>query len=194
MINYATTRELETLGPSRMIDVLADVKKDVSGASNMLYAAADSGEIEPAGVSLIADSLLLAADALGAVVDQLESAGRGLTIGDAMELIRATPEGRYELDTYEGVKSFNTFDEAARYLADFDKLQRKGARAFFNATPEHGELFQQYELDAYLGDFAKDYDIGAIIDEATVIVGGNRYWKSDVDLGEICERHENGAQ
>ena len=53
-------------------------------------------------------------------------------------------------------------------------------------------LFEQYELDAYLGEFAEDLDIEAIIDEATEIDyrTGNRYWKDGIDLAEICERNE----
>ena len=52
-------------------------------------------------------------------------------------------------------------------------------------------IFQQYELDAYLGDFVNDFDVDAIIDEATNFdPDGNRYWKDDIDLAEICQRHD----
>lgn len=52
--------------------------------------------------------------------------------------------------------------------------------------------FEQYELDAYLGDFADDFDIDAIIDEATEVDyrTGNRYWRDGIDLAEICARHD----
>lgn len=52
--------------------------------------------------------------------------------------------------------------------------------------------FDYWELIAYLGDYAEDYDIDGIIDEATVIdyATGNRFWAEDIDLAEICERHE----
>ena len=51
--------------------------------------------------------------------------------------------------------------------------------------------FDYYELEAYLGEFACDYDIDAIIDDATVIdyETGNRFWKDDIDLASICEAH-----
>lgn len=54
------------------------------------------------------------------------------------------------------------------------------------------EPFQMYELEAYLGDFVESYDIGAIIGEATEIdcCSGNRYWVDDIDLADICSRHE----
>lgn len=50
--------------------------------------------------------------------------------------------------------------------------------------------FEMYELEAFLGDFASDYDIAAIIDDATAIdySNGNRYWLG-VDLAEVCEQH-----
>lgn len=53
-------------------------------------------------------------------------------------------------------------------------------------------LFQQYELDAFLGDFADEFDVDGIIDEATEIdcKSGNRYWREGIDLSEIAQRHE----
>ena len=52
-------------------------------------------------------------------------------------------------------------------------------------------IFQQYELDAYLGDFADDFDVDAIIEEVTEVDrNGNRFWKEDIDLAEICQRHD----
>lgn len=55
-------------------------------------------------------------------------------------------------------------------------------------------IFQQYELDAYLGDFAGDFDVEAILDEATEVgPDGNRYWKEGIDLTAICERHDLSA-
>ena len=56
-------------------------------------------------------------------------------------------------------------------------------------------IFHQYELDAYLGDFADDFDVDAIIDEATeVLPDGNRYWVDGIDLAEICARHDLSAE
>lgn len=52
-------------------------------------------------------------------------------------------------------------------------------------------IFQQYELDAYLGDFVGDFDVKAILEESTEIgPDGNRYWKNGIDLAEICARHD----
>lgn len=55
-----------------------------------------------------------------------------------------------------------------------------------------GAIFQQYELDAYLGDFAGDFDVEAILDEATFVdpKTGNRFWREGIDLAEICQRHD----
>ena len=54
--------------------------------------------------------------------------------------------------------------------------------------------FQQYELDAYLGDFAGDFDVEAIVGEVTYVGSdGNRYWR-DLDGDEflrIVESHEH---
>ena len=54
-----------------------------------------------------------------------------------------------------------------------------------------GDLFQEYQLDSFLGDSPDDYDIDAIIDEATYIdyQNGNRYWRDDMDLNDIAERN-----
>ena len=53
-------------------------------------------------------------------------------------------------------------------------------------------LFQEHELEAYLGEHIGDFDVEAIVDEATEIdyKTGNRYWKDGIDLAEICAKHE----
>ena len=56
-------------------------------------------------------------------------------------------------------------------------------------------IFQMCELAAYLGDFVDDYDIDAIVEEATEIdySNGNRYWIEDIrdeDFAEIVRRNE----
>ena len=52
-------------------------------------------------------------------------------------------------------------------------------------------IFQQYELDAYLGDFAGDFDVDAIVEDATEVgADGNRYWRDDINLAEICQQHD----
>lgn len=52
------------------------------------------------------------------------------------------------------------------------------------------EPYHRYELLAYLGDCADDYDIDAIEDEATEWHDCDLYWRHGIDLWEICERHE----
>ena len=52
-----------------------------------------------------------------------------------------------------------------------------------------------YELEAFLGGYASDFDVNAIIEEATVVDGsGNRYWKEGIDLNGICRRNERSNQ
>ena len=55
--------------------------------------------------------------------------------------------------------------------------------------------FERHELDSYLGDFAEDFDVDAILEEATVVDPrtGNRYWREGIDLAEICQRHDSKA-
>lgn len=54
------------------------------------------------------------------------------------------------------------------------------------------DLFQQYELDALLGEFKGDFDVDGIIADATEVrADGNRYWVAKGDeLSAIIERHE----
>lgn len=54
------------------------------------------------------------------------------------------------------------------------------------------KLFQKHELDAFLGDYKGDFDVEAIIGEATEVDyrTGNRYWREGIDLGAICEAHD----
>lgn len=52
--------------------------------------------------------------------------------------------------------------------------------------------FEDYELEAYLGDFISDYDYDSIVEDSTFIdySTGNRYWKDGIDLAEICAKHD----
>lgn len=54
-------------------------------------------------------------------------------------------------------------------------------------------LFQMYELEALLGDQKSDFDIDAIIAEATEVdADGDRVWTaSDGDLYDIIARHDH---
>ena len=58
------------------------------------------------------------------------------------------------------------------------------------------ELYQEHELLAYLGDYADDFDLDAIRDEATEIDyrTGKTYWREGVDLNEIARKHEKGGE
>lgn len=54
--------------------------------------------------------------------------------------------------------------------------------------------FQEHELDALLGDFAGDFDRGALLDELTTVnpSDGNRYWL-DLDAEDVnraLSRHD----
>lgn len=52
-------------------------------------------------------------------------------------------------------------------------------------------LYQPYELESYLGDYIDDYDLDAIVNDATEIdyLTNDRYWIDDIDLAEIVDRH-----
>jgi hypothetical protein len=55
------------------------------------------------------------------------------------------------------------------------------------------EIFEESSFIAsYFGEFAEDFDLDAIFDEATEIDPrtGNRYWKDDVDFEEVVARHQ----
>lgn len=60
----------------------------------------------------------------------------------------------------------------------------------FNANGK--EIFERYALEAFLGESIADFDIDAIIEEATEInpKDGNRYWRDGIDLAEIVARHD----
>lgn len=49
-------------------------------------------------------------------------------------------------------------------------------------------IFYRYQLEAFLGDLIKDFDIEAIIDEITEIsfTGANRFWKDGIDKDALC--------
>lgn len=64
-----------------------------------------------------------------------------------------------------------------------------------NRMEQTRRLFEMHELEAFLGDFVGDFDVEAIVDEATVVDyrTGNRYWRDGIDLNEICARHDTTA-
>ena len=55
-------------------------------------------------------------------------------------------------------------------------------------------LFEEYELEAYLGDFVDDYDAEGIIQEVTFVRDGKRYWKPEMqdsdEFEQIVRKHE----
>lgn len=56
------------------------------------------------------------------------------------------------------------------------------------------KLFEMYELEAYMGDYADDFDVEAIIDEATYVdANGNRRWRADVTIDEIVAKYDKKA-
>ena len=57
-------------------------------------------------------------------------------------------------------------------------------------------LFQQYELDAFLGDYADDFDVDGIIEDATEVdPDGDRIWTTfGDDFIEIVKRHEKKGE
>lgn len=56
--------------------------------------------------------------------------------------------------------------------------------------------YHRSDLLAYLGDYARDFDIEAIEREATeVLPNGSRVWVVDGDdLIAICQRHDFGRE
>lgn len=98
----------------------------------------------------------------------------------------------------------------AAYIDDLEALQRmyseilgidldgqpKAAQEEEGDEMDTSRLFQMYELEAYLGDYVEDFDVDAIIDEATEIdySDGNRYWIEGIDLNEIAMRHDVSTQ
>lgn len=73
------------------------------------------------------------------------------------------------------------------------RANESGRRATKNGTTMKPNLFQQYELDALLGEYADDFDIDGIIREVTIIDrDGDRIWKDleDDDLYRIIEEHD----
>lgn len=50
-------------------------------------------------------------------------------------------------------------------------------------------VYDEHEVDVFLGDEAEEYDYWGIMDEATFEDDGIRYWRPNVDLAEVCERH-----
>lgn len=63
-------------------------------------------------------------------------------------------------------------------------------------TEDQEKLFEMDELESFLGENLLDFDIDAIIEEATYVNprSGNRYWKPGIDLSEIALKHDLAAK
>lgn len=75
MLEYATEKPLNLTTPTGRRDVLNDVRADMVGVAESLFALSDyatSSEVEPAQLSMLGQVLAFAADALGEVVNDLE--------------------------------------------------------------------------------------------------------------------------
>ena len=82
----------------------------------------------------------------------------------------------------------------ARMIGGMWAIERNDVERYLEEHGKKRKPFERYELDVFLGDFANDFDIDAIIDEATEIDGrGNRVWRDNIDLNEICARHDRTA-
>ena len=75
-----------------------------------------------------------------------------------------------------------------RLLHGAEEMQAEGGKEAVCMST----VFQEYELDAFLGDYRDDFDVDAIVDDATAVDygTGDRVWREDADLNAICEKHE----
>jgi hypothetical protein len=99
------------------------------------------------------------------------------------------PREEYIHERFERTERFRC--ENCEAWADVTQIYRQDVRRVIVAQ-DYPTRFQECELDAFLGESAADYDIDAIIEEATDVnySDGNRYWKNGIDLNEICARHD----
>lgn len=91
--------------------------------------------------------------------------------------------------TSNGPVWFESVDELAGEIECAQQYETDTHLAYAEAVKQ----FEQCELDALLGDFKDDFDVDAIIEEATrVCDDGNRYWTAEgEELNEIirmCEK------
>lgn len=121
---------------------------------------------------------------------------------EAIEDAREAWEGEayYRIAYSDGGQDF-TNDGATWYETAAD-LARDLRSAYKSATETHlpyaerieRKAYQRAELEAFLGEYAGDYDVDAIEDEATETdpKTGAQLWTPEAvrDLMSICERHE----
>ena len=96
-------------------------------------------------------------------------------------------EGYYRIDLSSGQAWTNNgpawYDELTDLARDIDSANIDEVT---RAYAEKVRQFQEYELDALLGDHKEDFDVDGIIDYATKPCSdGNRYWVVDED--ELAE-------
>lgn len=142
-----------------------------------------------AALNAAAESLINAySEAIGDTIteDDPEHRAAYSVAREAMGYTTATEHDRetVELMTEAIARSAHRPDltkyESMEYL-EFDELE-----------PERRELFQYCGLESFLGEYIDDFDVAAIIEEATEIDPrtGNRYWLDDIDLAAIAARHD----
>lgn len=76
MLIYANTRTLENMTETDCIDVLGEVRDDVSGVSECLRSLSELAKevaIEPATLAVLSETLSLAADALNVTIAAMDS-------------------------------------------------------------------------------------------------------------------------
>ena len=74
MINYTATNTPDEMTTAKSIDVLRDVRDDVSGVAECLRSLSETARetaIEPASLALLADVLSFAADAVNESLNRL---------------------------------------------------------------------------------------------------------------------------
>ena len=92
-------------------------------------------------------------------------------------------EGWYVIGWYDGGMDWSNngpvwFDSKEALAAELDAAYNEATDTHLPCAEKVADkLFQEYELDALLGDFKDDYDVEGIIGDATIVCDGNRYWK-----------------
>ena len=115
----------------------------------------------------------------GAIVDDAHDDVVSITeAADMLDVSRQRVHAMLQSGKLEGRKVGNTWSVYRDSVENRIESQR--------------ELFQMCQLEAYLGEYADDFDIDAIVEDATVVDyrTGNRYWRDDIDLNEIAQRHD----
>ena len=123
-------------------------------------------------------------------------------LNETMELAKADAkdawdgEGYYAIGWSDGGMDWTNngpvwFDSEEDLAAEIACAYAQSSDTHLPWAEKYGEPFQQYELDALLGDFKDDFDIDGIIDEATEMHDGVRYWVvPENELEALIERYD----